>query len=274
MSGDPWSLAGIDPSGGAGIFQDLRVFQSLGFRGRGIPTCLTVQNLDGVRGVEPVGEKIFSAMVETLAQESLPASLKIGLLPVSLCGILEDFLAALPSGTPVILDPVYRFGSGGGMTSPEEYRLLARTLFSRVSLVTPNLPEAQELAGWSLERYPDDLSLMARRIHEKYGAPAVLLKGGHFLGEGPKVDLFWTPLEEKYYSHPPKTIGGVHGGGCTLSALVAGLSLKQNGAPLEPVVSRALDLYQRLLGEVRGTERGVLDPELIRPGRPEGPSLP
>ena len=272
MTGDPWSFAGIDPSGGAGLFQDLRVFQSLGFHGKGVPTCLTVQNLDGVRGVEPVGEKVFSAMIETLAEESLPASLKIGLLPLSLCGVLEGFIASLPAGVLTVLDPVYRFGAGGAMTGPEEYRGLARILFSRVSLVTPNLPEAQELAGWSMERYPEDLSLMARRIHEQYGAPAILLKGGHFAEKGPKVDLFWTPLEERLYTHPEKAVGRIHGGGCTLSSLVAGLFLKRNDSSLEPLVFEALELYQRLLDAVAGTPGRVLDPDRLRPGRPDGPS--
>ncbi len=276
MSQNPWTFAGIDPSAGAGLYQDLRVFQSLGLRGKGVPTCLTVQNLNGVRNVEPVGEKLFSAMVETLAEESLPGALKIGLLPMSLCGVVEEFLGSLPVETPVVLDPVYHFGTGGGMVSPEEYRGMARILFSRVSLATPNLPEALELAGWSLERYPDDLSLMARRIHEQYGPPAILLKGGHFTGEGPKVDLFWTPLGETLYHHQPKPVSGVHGGGCTLSSLVAGLALISGGSPMEPVVSRALALYQRLLdGAVMPagtTERAILEPDRIHQGFPENSS--
>ena len=264
MSPSPWSFAGIDPSGGAGLYQDLRVYQSLGLRGRGVPTCLTIQNLNGVRGVEAVAEKLFSAMVETLAEESLPGALKIGLLPFSLCGVIEGFLGSLPSDTPVVLDPVYRFGMGGGTFLPEEYRMMARILFPRVSLVTPNLPEAQELAGWSLERYPDDLSLMARRIHEQYGAPAILLKGGHFEGEGTKVDLFWTPLEEKFYHHPVKPLSGVHGGGCTLSSLVTALAFISGESPLETHISRALALYQTLLEGIGGSGRATLEPERLR----------
>ncbi len=265
MTGDPWAVAGVDPSGGAGLFQDLRVFQSLGFRGKGLPTCLTIQNLQSVRGVEPVGERVFASMLEALAAESLPGAVKIGLLPLSLAEVLEDFLASLPTGTPVVLDPVYRFGAGGGMTSPEEYRLLGRLLFSRTTLLTPNLPEAQELSGWSLERYPDDLSLMARRIHEQYGAPAILLKGGHFGGKGPKIDLFWTPLEERYYTHPSRSIPqGIHGGGCTLSSLLAALFLMRHDGVLEPLVAEALSLYQRLLSGIGGPVRAILDPERLR----------
>lgn len=265
MTGSPWSIAGIDPSAGAGLFQDLRVFQSLGLRGQGVPTCLTIQNLSGVRGVEHVSEKTFSLMLETLANESLPGALKIGLLPLPLAGVLEDFLASLPAETPIVLDPVYRFGAGGGLGTPEDYRLLARTLFSKVTLLTPNLPEAQELAGWSLERYPEDLTLMARRIHEQYGTPAVLIKGGHYAGPGPKIDLFWTPLGERLYRHPSRLIpGGVHGGGCTLSSLLAGLYLMRIEESVENIVSEALDLYQRLLESVTGPGRSVLDPDLLR----------
>ena len=273
MSPDPWSFAGIDPSGGAGLYQDLRVFQSLGFRGRGVPTCLTVQNPNGVRRVEPVPEKIFSSMVETLAEESLPGALKIGLLPISLCGVLEGFLGSLPSDTTVVLDPVYRFGKGGGIFSPEEYRMMARTVFPRVTLITPNLPEAQELAGWSLERYPEDLSLMARRIHDQYGAPAILVKGGHFAGDGPKVDLFWTPLSERFYHHPAKPLPGIHGGGCTLSSLVSALALFSGGAPLEANVSRALALYQTLLEGIGASGRAILEPERLRRNASGGASL-
>lgn len=263
MKGTPWTIAGVDPSSGAGLYQDLRVFWALGFRGRGVPTALTIQNLSVVRGVEPVSEALFVSMLDTLEEEEAPGALKIGLLPESLAGALRSFLEGLPKETPTVFDPVFRSGTGRPFWHPAAYRDMARNLFPLLSLITPNLPEAQELSGWSVERFPEDLSLMARRIHEEFGVRAILIKGGHYEGDGPKADLFWTPVEERLFFHPARKIPGVHGGGCTLSSLIAGLILKRPDLPLGPVVEEALLLYQRMLDKARGEFRLILDPVVL-----------
>lgn len=264
MSGTPWAISGVDPSSGAGIFQDLRVFGALGFRGRGVPTALTIQNLSVVKGIEPVPEGVFVSMLETLEEEERPGAIKIGLFPESLGGALRSFLENLPKEIPRVLDPVFRSGTGCSFWPPAAYREMARSLFPLITLITPNLPEAQELSGWSVERFPDDLSLMARRIHEQYGVPSILIKGGHYQGPGPKTDLLWTAGGERLFLHPSREIPGVHGGGCTLSSLIAGLLLK-NGAPgLDLIVEKSLSLYQQMLGRARGESRLVLDPLFVR----------
>ena len=106
--------------GGAGLYQDLRVFSALGVRGQGVPSVLTIQNLRGVKGTEALSPVLFSAMLEAVIQEGAPRALKIGLLDASLVPVLSDFLDALPAEVVRILDPVYLFGT----SSPELTRPL------------------------------------------------------------------------------------------------------------------------------------------------------
>ena len=264
MKGYALSVAGLDPSGGAGLYQDLRVFSALGIRGQGVPTVLTVQNLQGVGRTEPLSPELLSAMLEAVVGEGPPRAVKIGLMVSSLVEELADFLDGLPKDVVRILDPVFLFGTGGSVLTPPAYRDLARSLFPRVDLVTPNLPEALELGGEIPGSRPEDLVLMARRLHDQYGVRAVLLKGGHRTGEEPRTDLFWTPSGERFFSHPFRRLPGVHGGGCTLSSLVAAL-LVRGETSLAKAVARALELYQMLLAQVSGEGRAVLDPDVLRP---------
>ncbi len=263
MKGYALSVAGLDPSGGAGLYQDLRVFSALGVRGQGVPTVLTVQNLQGVQRSETLSPDLFSDMLEAVTREGAPRALKIGLMNSSLVPVLADFLDGLPGDVLRILDPVYLFGAGGSLLSSPAFRDLARLLFSRVDLVTPNLPEATELAGELPGARPEDLVMMARRLHDQFGVRALLLKGGHQPGEEPRTDLFWTQSGERIFSHPFRALPGIHGGGCTLSSLVAALSVRTE-CSLPESVARALELYQRLLAAVSGKERASLDPDILR----------
>ena len=203
-------------------------------------------------------------MLEAVIQEGVPRAVKIGLLDASLVPVLCDFLDALPAEVVRILDPVYLFGTGGSLLSSTAYRELARVLFPRVDLVTPNLPEAMELTGENPAPCHEDLVLMARRLHDQFGLRALLLKGGHRAGEEPRTDLFWTPSGERFFTHPFRRLPGVHGGGCTLSSLVTALLVRE-ALSLQGAVVRALDLYQTLLARVAGEGRAVLDPDLLRP---------
>ncbi|MGC8500011.1 MAG: hydroxymethylpyrimidine/phosphomethylpyrimidine kinase [Leptospirillia bacterium] len=271
MRGFPLSIAGLDPSGGAGLFQDLRVFSALGLPGQGVPTALTVQSIRGVRGASPVDPALFFDMLSALSDGGEPSSVKIGLMPVSLVGALSDYLDGLPGDVFRILDPVFLYGTGGSLHSPQDYREMARALFPRVDLVTPNIPEAQELTGAILERTPEDLVFMAHRLRDQFGARAVLLKGGHQAGTGERTDLLLTSSGERLFLHPFLGIPGIHGGGCTLSSLVAGL-VARGTVSLGAAVEEALSCYQKLLSKVSGEGRSVLDPDLLR--RPSCDSPP
>ena len=264
MKGYALTVAGLDPSGGAGLYQDLRVFSALGVRAQGVPTVLTVQNLRGVNRCEPLSPELFAAMVEAVTREGPPRAVKIGLMDSSLVPSLSDFLDGLPGEVVRILDPVYLFGAGGSLLTSPDYRELARSLFPRVDLVTPNLPEATELAGELPGFRPEDLVMVARRLHDQFGVRALLLKGGHRAGEEPRTDLFWTPSGERFFSHPFRRLPGIHGGGCTLSSLVAALLVREEGS-LSESVARALELYQVLLSRVSGEGRATLGPDVLRP---------
>lgn len=241
-----WVFAGVDPSGGAGLHQDLRVLSSLGMEARGIPTSLTVQNVREVRRVFPVPPDLFREMTDALREVESPAGIRVGLLPEILVEDLVSFLSILPSRIPVILDPIFRFGTGDPFLDEGAYRLLAGRLFPRASVVTPNLPEASLLLGREVFPVWEDMKDAAEEILVRYGPGGVYLKGGHAAGEE-KIDLFVSAQESLSLTYPTVPLPALHGGGCTLASLILGCRLNLEGSPWPLVVRRARSLFQKAL---------------------------
>ncbi len=262
MSVSPvWVLSGVDPSGGAGLHQDLRVLESLGLLPRGIPTSLTVQNLSVVKEVFPVPGPLFRKMAETVGEGERPQGIRVGLLPDSLVGDLVFLLKEWGPGIPVVLDPVFRFGTGDRFLDPGAYRSAARILFPFVDLLTPNLPEAQVLLGYRIEPEKGAMESAARCILDQFSPKAVYLKGGH--GPGPrKMDLFLDRDERMFLENPSVALTGLHGGGCTLASLLLGHRVLNPSTPWTESVTRARALFQEaLLWEARqeGGSRRTLE---------------
>lgn len=182
---DPvWVFAGVDPSGGAGLHQDLRVLAALGLEARGIPTSLTVQNVREVRRVFPVPPGLFCEMTDALREVETPAGIRVGLLPEPLFEPLSSFLSELSSHVPVFLDPIFRFGTGDPFLDAGVYRTLANRIFPHASLVIPNLPEASLLLGREVVPSEKEMREAAIEILSRYGPGAVYIKGGACAGRG------------------------------------------------------------------------------------------
>ncbi|WP_129360524.1 MULTISPECIES: bifunctional hydroxymethylpyrimidine kinase/phosphomethylpyrimidine kinase [Micrococcaceae] len=238
------TIAGSDPSGGAGIQADLKTFSAIGAYGCACMTSLTSQNTVGVRGVHNVPEDFVVSQVEAVIDDVPVDSTKIGMLGT---GGVVRLLARLMNerresfGT-VILDPVMVATSGDTLLSQDADAAIRADLLPLADLITPNLPESARLLGRP-DRVADSLEDMRSQAEEllELGPRAVLLKGGH-LRDGEAVDVLAisprpspvegaarTPAAEPTVielTAPRVETRNTHGTGCTLSSAIAAFSAR------------------------------------------------
>jgi hydroxymethylpyrimidine/phosphomethylpyrimidine kinase len=215
------TIAGSDPSGGAGIQADLKTFSALGVYGTSVVTALTAQNTRGVTGVHVVPTDFVTQQLETLAADVRLDAIKIGMLANDgIVGAVGDFLRRHPHDY-VVLDPVMVATSGERLLDDDAVQAV-RELMPLASLITPNLAEAAALLDTRPARTLPDLRLQAMALQE-LGAPRVLIKGGH-LDDGPEaVDLLLDVDGEALLRAPRVDTVNTHGTGCTLSSALAAL---------------------------------------------------
>ncbi|MDR0440843.1 MAG: bifunctional hydroxymethylpyrimidine kinase/phosphomethylpyrimidine kinase [Candidatus Accumulibacter sp.] len=237
------SIAGSDSGGGAGIQADLKTFAALGCYGMTAITALTAQNTRGVRSIHGVPPPMLRAQIDAVIEDIGAHAVKIGMLHTS--EIVDVVAEAIDRHAlrNVVLDPVMAATSGATLIETEAVAALARALFPRADVVTPNLDEAALLAGRPLAT-PEDMESAAAALLQR-GARAVLLKGGHLPGDT-IVDLLVTADGGKYRMEAPRIDSpNTHGTGCTLSSAIAAyLAL---GMPLPQAVQRARDYVWQAL---------------------------
>jgi len=215
------SIAGSDPSGGAGIQADLKTFSALGVYGTSVVTALTAQSTVGVTGVHVVPTDFVTQQLETLVADVRLDAIKIGMLAnAGIIGAVGDFLRRHPH-EHVVLDPVMVATSGDRLLDSDAVAAM-RDLLPLASLVTPNLAEAAALLDTKPARSLADMRLHATALQE-LGAPRVLIKGGH-RNDGPEaVDLLLDVDGEALLRAPRVDTVNTHGTGCTLSSALAAL---------------------------------------------------
>ncbi|MEO3876217.1 bifunctional hydroxymethylpyrimidine kinase/phosphomethylpyrimidine kinase [Nonomuraea sp. B12E4] len=218
------SIAGTDPSGGAGIHGDLKTFSALGGYGMAVTTALVAQTTTGVRGVHEVPAEFVSAQLDTLLADVPADAVKIGML--GRAPVIHAVAAALDRFSPpyVVLDPVMVAKSGDRLLPADAVSALREVLLPRADLITPNLPEAADLLGEPQARTVAEMHEQVRRLHA-LGARRVLLKGGHLDGEV-CVDVFSAGGEPVDLAGPRVATRHTHGTGCTLSSAVAALRVR------------------------------------------------
>lgn len=241
-----WAIGGIDPSGGAGLYQDLRVMEWAGVHPMGIPTSLTAQNIGGVQGVLPVEPDFFLLMAKTLLERHPPAAVKIGLLPEPLVSALLTVLASLPSETVVAVDPIVRFGSGDPFLETASFRESAHRLFQDADLVFPNAVEAEVLLGEPVVPSREGILAAARTIVDRYGPRAVYLKGGHIPGPV-RTDVFVNSRRSFFLDEPEVSLPALHGGGCTLGSLLVSALALHPKTPPEGLFPKVRKIFQEAL---------------------------
>lgn len=222
------SIAGSDPSGGAGIQADLKAIGANGGYGMAALTALTVQNTQGVRDALLIAPDFVAAQIGAVFDDIRVDAVKIGMLGSA--AIVQAVAKALRGrGVPVVLDPVMVAKGGDRLLAAEAVAALRDLLLPLAAIVTPNLPEAADLLGQAEAATRDGMSAQARDLLA-LGAGAVLLKGGHLAGPD-SPDLFASAATTHWIEGARVPTANTHGTGCTLSSALA-TQLALTGDPL------------------------------------------
>jgi hydroxymethylpyrimidine/phosphomethylpyrimidine kinase len=226
------TLAGVDPSGGAGIFADLKTFSALGAYGTGIVVALTAQNTQGVTGVQLVPAAFVTQQIDTLFADVRIDAAKVGMLANA------ELVSTVAAGLRrhgvkrLVVDPVMVSKSGHHLLQPDAVEALRRELLPLAEVVTPNLPEAGVLLGRAEPRTIAEMRTAARDLHQ-LGPRFVLLKGGHLEGSE-STDILDDGTTQIELCTPRIATKNTHGTGCTLSAAITAL-LPQRASTVEAV---------------------------------------
>ncbi len=213
------TIAGSDPSGGAGIQADLKAFSALGAYGTSVITALTAQNTRGVRGVHPVPVEFIRLQLDTLLDDVTIDAVKIGM--VASREVAEAIRDVLTARRPrwIVLDPVMVAKSGDVLVEATGIAAVRDVLVPLADLITPNLPESAVLLSGATPASRDEMMAMAPRL-VALGAGATLLKGGHLRG-GDCPDLLITADETRWVEGSRIGTSNLHGTGCSLSSAIA-----------------------------------------------------
>ena len=243
------TIAGSDPSGGAGIQADLKTFHQFRVYGEAVITLLTVQNTQSVARVETLPADLVRQQIEHVISDIPPGAAKTGALgSVEVVEAVAELAQSFPF--PLVVDPVMISKHGARLISSEAEQALKQRLLPQASLVTPNIPEAEALIGERIVTV-EDMSAAAERIRE-LGCKAVLIKGGHLSGE--PIDVISAPGIVESFRYPRVHTRHTHGTGCTYSAAItAGLAL---GCELLEAVTNARRYVQRAIEKAPGLGNG------------------
>lgn len=218
------SIAGSDPSGGAGIQADLKTFSALGAYGTCVITALTAQNTRQVTGVHAVPTTFVAEQLDTLLADVRIDAVKVGMLSsAELARTVGRYLATDGplAGRHIVLDPVMVATNGARLLDDDAVDEV-RSLLSLADVITPNLQEAAVLTGTPAATTTDGMREQAQRLLGM-GARRVLLKGGHLSDTDDAVDVWVSPEGERVLSTPRVPTTNTHGTGCTLSSALAAL---------------------------------------------------
>jgi hydroxymethylpyrimidine/phosphomethylpyrimidine kinase len=220
------SIAGVDPSGGAGLLADLKAFSALGAYGTGVVTALTAQNTREITAIQAIAPAFVRQQIDTLFADVRIDAAKTGMLGTAgiVQAVAEGLAAPVAGGSlrALVVDPVMIAKSGDALLDRAATSALIEALLPQATVLTPNLPEAGVLLG---RRAPDTLREMAdaaerlRRLLPDSGRRWVLVKGGHLSGD--PIDLLHDG--DRMIELPARRIAtrNTHGTGCTLSAAIA-----------------------------------------------------
>jgi len=224
------TVAGSDPSGGAGIQADLKTFHRFGVYGEAVITLITVQNTRTVSRVVLLEPELVAEQIAAVIGDIPPNAMKTGALGSA--GIIEAVAASIGE-TPLVVDPVMISKHGAPLIAAEAADALRTLLFPRALLITPNLHEAAALTGQVVEN-EGQMVEAGRRLLD-LGPRAVLVKGGHLQGQA--ADVLVTPDAVEWFTSERTDTPHTHGTGCTYSAAIT--ALLATGAPVGAAVAQA-----------------------------------
>jgi hydroxymethylpyrimidine/phosphomethylpyrimidine kinase len=242
------TIAGSDPSGGAGIQADLKTFHQLKVFGTSAITLITVQNTTGVSRVEVLDASLVAAQIEAVLGDLPPQAAKTGALgTAAIIAAIIEALVDNPLACPLVVDPVMISTHGAPLMDPDARHALRRLLLPKAALVTPNLHEAAELASTPVGNL-DQMRTAAMHI-AALGPASVLIKGGHLVGDA--IDLLYHNGAFTEFRSPRVETRHTHGTGCTYSAAITAFLAR--GLPMLEAVTRA----KRFIDEAIRTNPGL-----------------
>jgi len=244
------TIAGTDPSGGAGIQADLKTMTVNGVYAMSAVTALVAQNTTGVKDILEVPPAFLEAQLDAVFTDIPPDAVKTGM--VSSAELIEVIAKKLRQygANCVVVDPVMVATSGDRLLREDAMDALKSQLLPLAQVITPNIPEAELLSGLSITS-PAEMETAARAIGERYGC-AVLLKGGHRVNDA--NDLLWQKSGSRWFQGRRIDNPNTHGTGCTLSSAIAANLAK--GFSLEDSVERAKAYLSGALGAMLNLGHG------------------
>ena len=243
------TIAGSDPSGGAGIQADIKTMSALGCYAASAITAITVQNTIGVTAVHAVPPEIVAGQIRAVMDDIKPLAVKVGMVndKATIHAIADTLRHYWVK--ELVVDPVMVATSGSRLMDDDAVETFCRELLPMATLLTPNVPEAEVLARMSIA----DKATMDKAGDKilSLGCKAVLIKGGHI--DGTKIDRLYGSVQQEYYSENVVT-RNTHGTGCTLSSAIT--SLLAQGLPLEEAIGKAKQWLTDALREGADVETG------------------
>jgi hydroxymethylpyrimidine/phosphomethylpyrimidine kinase len=211
-------IAGSDSSGGAGIQADIKAITALGSYAMTAITAVTIQNTTGVKTIVPIDPKEISNQIEFTSKDIKPDAIKIGMLHSS--SVIKSVINSLDviKIKKIILDPVMIAKGGAKLIDDKAIKLLRNKLLKKVSLITPNIPEAEILTKTKIKTKED--MIFAASILIELGAKNVFIKGGH-LNSKIVQDIFVSKKEILIIKNRKIATSNTHGTGCTLSSAIS-----------------------------------------------------
>ena len=211
-------IAGSDSSGGAGIQADIKTVTALGSYAMTAITAVTIQNTTGVKSIVPIDPKEISNQIEFTSKDIKPDAIKIGMLHST--EVIKSVIRSLDliKVKKIILDPVMIAKGGAKLIDDKAVKLLKNELIKKVSLITPNIPEAEILTNTKIKTKED--MIFAAHILINLGAKNVFIKGGH-LDSKVVQDIFVNKNEIMLIKNKKITTNNTHGTGCTLSTAIS-----------------------------------------------------
>ena len=236
------SIAGSDPSGGAGIQADIKTMTMNGVYAMSAITALTAQNTTGVWGIQECEPEFLMQQIDAVFEDIIPDSVKIGM--VSSAELISVIASRLKfhKAKNIVLDPVMVSTSGSKLMQTEALQVLVEELLPIATVVTPNIPEAEIMSGMAVNE-TDDIVKIAKHISESYDC-AVLIKGGHSINDA--NDLLYSNGEYQWFYGNRVENTNTHGTGCTLSSAIAanlakGFTLSESIKLAKEYISGALE---------------------------------
>ena len=249
------TIAGSDTCGGAGIQADIKTMTANGVYAMSAITALTAQNTTGVTGIMEVTPDFLRLELDTVITDIRPDAVKIGMVSSSeLIRVIAEILKKYELKN-IVVDPVMVATSGARLISEDAISTLKQELLPLASVITPNIPEAEVLAGMEI-RTPEDMITAAKKIFEEYGC-AVLCKGGHSLNDA--NDLLYRADGYQWFRGRRIDNPNTHGTGCTLSSAIASNLAK--GTDLDTAVEKAKNYISGALAAMLdlGAGRGPMN---------------